>query len=73
MGVGGAEQSTGFVGRQRVLDALGAVVGDASSGRGRVVVIEGEAGIGKSRLLDEALSGAAGRGFRVASQRVRRT
>src|SRR3954453_11385148 len=37
----------------------------AASGRGGVLVVEGPAGVGKSRLLDAARTAAAARGFRV--------
>lgn len=42
-----------MVGRREELSALEALVGIASAGRGRVAVILGEPGIGKSRLLRE--------------------
>ena len=42
----------------------------AASGRGRMLVFEGPAGIGKTRLLDAARTAAAGRGFRVLIARA---
>jgi class 3 adenylate cyclase/tetratricopeptide (TPR) repeat protein len=43
-----------FVGRDRDIDALLTAIGATEAGNGGVVVIRGEAGIGKSRLLYEA-------------------
>jgi class 3 adenylate cyclase/tetratricopeptide (TPR) repeat protein len=42
-----------FVGRQRELAALGELVDQAAAGQGQVVGVTGEAGAGKSRLLQE--------------------
>lgn len=42
-----------LVGRQRELSTLVAAAASAGSGRGQVVVLEGDAGVGKSRLLEE--------------------
>ncbi len=44
----------GLLERDRELAALGRLIADAEEGRGRVALIEGPAGIGKSRLLAEA-------------------
>src|SRR3954447_11760860 len=44
-----------------LVDALAA----ASSGRGRVLLVEAPAGLGKTRLLDEARAAATEQGFRV--------
>jgi predicted ATPase len=44
----------GLLERDRELAALDRLLGDAADGRGRVALIEGPAGIGKSRLLAEA-------------------
>ncbi|HEX6539074.1 MAG TPA: AAA family ATPase [Candidatus Dormibacteraeota bacterium] len=41
------------MGRQRELDAIGRALAESLSGRGRIVVLSGEAGIGKTRLLSE--------------------
>jgi DNA-binding SARP family transcriptional activator len=54
-----------FVGRHRELGALVSGLDDALAGRGAVLLIAGEAGIGKSRLLDELARHAAERGARV--------
>jgi hypothetical protein len=43
-----------FVGRARALSRLLAVVEEASSGRARLVLVAGEAGIGKTTLIGEA-------------------
>ncbi len=43
----------GFVGRARELAELGALLEDALAGLGRLAVIRGEAGIGKTRLASE--------------------
>ncbi|WP_433058025.1 BTAD domain-containing putative transcriptional regulator [Dactylosporangium sp. CS-033363] len=61
--VGGSAQpgETVLVGRDREL----AVVDEVLAARGRVVVVEGVAGIGKSALLDEVARRAAAQGFAV--------
>ncbi len=45
-------------------------IDEATSGRLKSVLVEGEAGIGKSRLLSEALHLAGDRGYQVASGRA---
>jgi DNA-binding CsgD family transcriptional regulator len=60
-----AQHRVAFVGRGAELGVLRAAVQDAARGRRRAVVVEGEAGIGKSRLLGEALDGAGQLGLRV--------
>lgn len=52
--------------RERELDTLTAVLTQARTGEGTVAVIDGPAGIGKSRLLDAAVSEAAGFTVRAA-------
>src|SRR5262249_2368128 len=42
-----------FVGRERVMPMLRALLAQAQTGRGQVVGVVGEAGIGKSRLMAE--------------------
>lgn len=46
--------SSPFVGRQRELDAIAEVLSDLRSGRGQVLLVEGETGMGKTRTLWEA-------------------
>jgi len=48
-----------FVGRQRDLDELGESLAGAVAGRGSLVLVAGEPGIGKTRLADELARGAA--------------
>ena len=52
------ERGGGLVGRDRELDDLRAAMSHAAQGHGRLVLIGGEPGIGKSRLADE-LAGQA--------------
>jgi tetratricopeptide (TPR) repeat protein len=61
-GPGGAAP---FVGREAELVALTGGLEDARSGRGRLFLVAGEPGIGKSRLADELGARARERGARV--------
>jgi DNA-binding SARP family transcriptional activator len=54
-----------FVGRESELAELNAALDDAVTGRGRLALLVGEPGIGKSRLADELLGRARGRGAQV--------
>lgn len=54
-----------FVGRDREVAELRAGLEEAAAGRGRLLLIAGEPGIGKTRLVDEFSSHAAGRGAQV--------
>jgi AAA ATPase domain len=55
--------------RDSDLSALRALVDDGAAGNGRLLMIEGSAGIGKTRLLGEARSLAVGAGLRVLTAR----
>src|SRR3954467_11146561 len=57
--------STPLLEREAEVAALKAVVDAAAAGAGRVVAIEGLAGMGKTRLVAEARSRAADAGFEV--------
>jgi class 3 adenylate cyclase len=50
---GAPRHVTAFVGRDRELGTLEASVADLRSGRGQVLLIVGEAGLGKTRMLEE--------------------
>ncbi|MFZ0218565.1 MAG: AAA family ATPase, partial [Candidatus Dormiibacterota bacterium] len=56
--------------RQREVTLLDALIEEARVGAGRVALIEGEAGIGKSRLLGEARARATAQHFRVLAARA---
>ncbi|NBH06780.1 AAA family ATPase, partial [Amycolatopsis sp. SID8362] len=45
-----------FVGRAAVLGEVGAVLADARAGRGRLVLLTGVAGAGKTRIAAEVLA-----------------
>jgi DNA-binding SARP family transcriptional activator len=55
-----------FVGREHELGELRAGLDEAIGGRGRLFLLVGEPGIGKSRLADELAAHAGARGARVA-------
>ena len=54
-----------FVGRQREMAGLRTVLGDAISGQGRLVMLTGEPGIGKTRVAQELTGAAESQGMRV--------
>jgi DNA-binding winged helix-turn-helix (wHTH) protein/tetratricopeptide (TPR) repeat protein len=58
-----------FVGRDAAMQRGIAALDDAAASRGRVVLLVGEPGIGKTRALDELASAARARGFRVLAAR----
>lgn len=51
-----------FVGRDAELGLLGESLREAAAGRGRLLFITGEAGVGKTRLVEDFLVPARGRG-----------
>ena len=57
--------SAGFVGRRREMGQLTSALQDALSGQGRLVMLVGEAGIGKTRTAQELALIAEQRGARV--------
>jgi tetratricopeptide (TPR) repeat protein len=54
-----------FVGRRAEIELLRAALADASHGRARLVVVSGEPGMGKTRLLEECAVSAENTGFVV--------
>ena len=59
-----------LIGREVELGRLRACLREASRGHGRLVLLTGEAGIGKSRLLQELAAGAARQGVRILAGRA---
>ena len=53
-----------LIGRGPYLSALNKCLDEAAAGHGQVVLVAGEAGIGKSRLISEVSTYASNRGFR---------
>jgi class 3 adenylate cyclase len=64
-----AVEARPFVGRAREFDELRSVIADAASGRGALLLVSGEPGIGKSRLMEELARGAASDGWRILQGR----
>jgi DNA-binding CsgD family transcriptional regulator len=62
----GSNVSLPMVGRTSARDVVGAAIRVVADGGGRVVLIEGEPGIGKTRLVQEALGLATAGGMRIA-------
>ncbi len=60
------ERVVALFGRAAALETLDRSRGEVRSGSGRLVLITGEAGIGKSTLAQRALDDAADGGFRIA-------
>ena len=57
--------SSVFVGRERELEELRTLFEDAAAGRGRLVMLVGEPGIGKTRIAEELAAHARDRGALV--------
>ena len=57
-------------GRGPEVAALGEVLDQAAAGRPALALVEGEAGIGKTRLLEHALADARARGMQVVRGRA---
>jgi len=69
--VQGARQAAGSVllERERERTAIARLIADARGGSGRLLVLEGSAGIGKTRLLSAARTEAEVGGMRVLTAR----
>ncbi|HEY6313324.1 MAG TPA: BREX system ATP-binding domain-containing protein [Streptosporangiaceae bacterium] len=59
-----------LVGRDAEIRALGEALDRVGSGHPTIVLVEGEAGIGKTRLLEHALAEARARGMQVVAGRA---
>jgi DNA-binding CsgD family transcriptional regulator len=59
-----------LIDRSAELGALSGALAAATEGRGEMVFVTGDAGVGKSRLVREAVSLASGRGLRVLGGRA---
>jgi len=60
-------QPVQLVGRERELGEIGSGLKSALQGRGTTLLVTGEAGIGKTRLVQGALANAEKMGFRILS------
>jgi KaiC/GvpD/RAD55 family RecA-like ATPase len=58
-------QAQPLIGRERELAEIAHALDGVASGRGRLVALVGEPGVGKTRLADEAAASAAARGVLV--------
>src|SRR5262245_8661770 len=64
-GAGAGRPADTFVGREQAMAELRAALDDAFAGRGRLVFLVGEPGIGKTRTAEELVAVARQRGARV--------
>ena len=62
-----ASPASGMIGRDDALGRLRAAAGDALAGRPRTVLVTGEAGIGRTRLVAEARRALEADGWLVAT------
>lgn len=62
---GSAAPDVGLLEREHEQERIGEALLSARAGRGGLVVVEGDAGIGKSRLLSDARDRAGAAGMRV--------
>lgn len=69
MGTAATSRSDALVERDRLVEQIEEVVARAAGGEARMVLIEGQAGIGKSRLAAEARRRAADAGMTVLTAR----
>ncbi len=60
---------TALVGRTAELDQMRKLLGDAEAGQPVVMLVSGDAGVGKTRLISELAREAAGRGYVLLSGR----
>lgn len=67
--IAGGAAGTSLLEREHELARLATAIADTAAGRGQVVVIEGVAGIGKSRLLAAACAQGEAAGVRVLEAR----
>src|ERR1700685_3928533 len=61
VGTGSDRRAAGFRGRRGECEVLGGLLDGVRAGRSAVLVLQGEAGVGKTALLDHAVSSAAAR------------
>jgi class 3 adenylate cyclase len=69
--VAGFSEPAAFVGREQELSWLRSGLDEAAAGRPRFVIVEGDAGVGKSRLVRHLQQEAAARGVDVSTGRCR--
>ena len=67
--VAGRSSMRPFVGRVQELADLASALEEATSGRGSLVLVTGEPGIGKTRLMSELARVGSERGVRVVTGR----
>ncbi|HEY2995878.1 MAG TPA: AAA family ATPase [Methylomirabilota bacterium] len=70
---GDVHAETALIGRQAELGRLRAALTEAARGRGRLVLVTGETGVGKSRLVEEVVAEAGRRALRVLFGRCHET